>query len=219
MLGIVGVTHPALGGQEAAGQPAASAAEVAGSTVNQRNTVGAQRHFDDRRLRLGIETNFIMLGLAASYTPLEVLSVGVSGGFTLQGPAFGAQARLRPVVWGGHTSPGRTSGLLSAFFIQAGYNYMRYALDPSTCFDPFSGPEDAPCHTTHYLPLSAQFASAALGTEHEWASGFGVYWSLGLARALVPLVWHCEQDGQSVPCTHQQTTLVGRFSLGLSYAF
>ncbi len=117
---------------------------MAGSAVNQRNTVVPERHFDDRRLRLGLETNFIMLGLAASYTPLEVLSIGVSAGFSLQGPAFGAQARLRPIVWGAHTALGRTSGLLSAFFIQAGYSYMRYALDPSTCFDLFSGSEDAP---------------------------------------------------------------------------
>lgn len=178
----------------------AAAAEELGLLGN--DTVDERRHFDDRKVHLGLGTGLgTPVGLLGAYVeanPWDGLALGAGAGVTAWGPAGGVLLRVRPYVWGG-----QGQRALHAFTLQTSYTYMLHGREPLGDVDiSFYRCEVGACPEPkpEFIPQAAHFMSLSAGFEHALLTGWTFRYDLGFAQALKPTTWECAFGPTPAPC-------------------
>jgi len=177
------------------------------------DSVDERRHFDDRRLALGLGTGLGsptgLMGVFLEVNALDWVAVGAGAGLGAWGPALGGYLTLRPIVWGG-----QEEGALHAFTLRGTYTYMAYGDDPlDFCLGIDRGCEDRP----QYEQQNAAFWGFAAGFEHATWTGWSFRWDIGYAHTPAPLSWRCTIAGSPASCGGGPNDALPIFSFGIAH--
>jgi hypothetical protein len=166
-------------------------------------------HFDDRpvqaEVRLGFGTSVGLVGLAAEYSLLDPLALGMGIGTNAYGWQWEAHARLRAFVFR------RNSGRLHAMTLEGAFSRGKFrsvSLVPCvhTCQD-----------EARIAPAPVSWAQAELGWEMRAPTGFALRLASGFAWPIAEPAWRCEP--QTAGCDGMPDAVIAVLSVALGYSF
>lgn len=181
------------------------------------------QHFDSRRVQLEARLGFGTLvggaGLVGDVNAFDGLAVGAGVGLNPWGFAWGAAVRVRPVVF-------RSSRLLHALTVEAGYSNAKYADDDDSgpiwgVLDGGRDDEQQPgVSGADYVPETAHWIQGEAGWEGRLRSGLMFRGTLGVAWLAAPISWRCTSLGSAASCDEPApSSSTGVLTLAVGQAF